>query len=40
MVTFLPQGMDIDRNGQFDLNEFAETIGKLYHDEEGGAGEA
>jgi hypothetical protein len=40
MATFLPQGMDMDRNGQFDLNEFTETIGKLYHHEEGDAGEA
>ena len=40
MATLLPHGMAMDRNGQFDLNEFTETIVKLYHDEEGDAGEA
>ena len=34
------QGMDMDRNGQFYLNEFTETIVKVYHDEEGDAEEA
>ena len=34
------QGMDKDRNGQYNLTEFTETVVKLYHDEKGDASEA